>query len=204
MHAFLINSHQLTTYNLPLTTNHPDILHIYPDKSIGIMEIRKVQDFLSRMPLQSAVNTVIIHQAELLTLPAQNAFLKTLEEPPNNSLIYLVSDNPDNLLPTIFSRVQIITSDPAIHQLPENNSSVQLFKLVLSQSIGERVATLESQNFTKETALEFLTDLETSALTNRHFLPFLPQLWNTKKYLLANVNVRLCLGEFFFSLPRQN
>ncbi|HET8671851.1 MAG TPA: hypothetical protein VFM05_14895, partial [Candidatus Saccharimonadales bacterium] len=51
---------------------------------------------------------VIIEHAELLTVEAQNAFLKLLEEPPADTILALTADNPQALLPTILSRVQLL------------------------------------------------------------------------------------------------
>ena len=111
MHAFLIDSSKLTI------DNSFDTLVIKPDISIGIEEVRQIQHFLSRKPTQSDHNTVVIYQAHLLTIPAQNALLKTLEEPPGNSQIYLVTDFPDQLLPTVLSRVQLASNPKS--QIPK-------------------------------------------------------------------------------------
>lgn len=202
MHAFLISDPRSKISDLG--SNNPDVLHVYPDKSIGIAEVRSVQTFLSRKPIQSPVNTVVIHDAELLTIPAQNAFLKTLEEPPANSVIYLVTVSPDNFLPTVLSRVQRLSGPDEVKDHRDFSPSLQLFNQVLSSSLAEKVGLLESKNFTKTAALEFLTDLEQAAVLHPDLLSVLPHLWDTKKLLTANVNVRLSLGDFFFSLPSGN
>lgn len=203
MHAFLITPGQLIAYNLKSATD-PDVLNIHPDKSIGIAEIRQVGTFLSRKPLRSKHNTVVIHEAELLTLPAQNAFLKTLEEPPANSLIYLVSENPDNLLPTVLSRIQLLIETGSRRVERDFTSSLRFFLQLQSSGLTEKVALLDAKNWPRSAALEFLEDLEYAAAVQPEILPFLPGIWTTKKYLLANVNVRLCLGELVFSLPSGN
>lgn len=83
---------------------NPDLLVIDPEKSIGISNVRSLEKFLQRRPYQLPVKTVIITQADKLTLPAQQSLLKTLEEPPAHSQIILLCPNESQLLPTIVSR----------------------------------------------------------------------------------------------------
>ena len=82
----------------------PDWLVIDPEKSIGISAVRSLEKFLQRKPYQAPIKTAIITQAEKLTLPAQQALLKTLEEPPAHSQIILLCPSEEQLLPTIVSR----------------------------------------------------------------------------------------------------
>lgn len=75
-------------------------------KAIGIESIRELEHFLSlKVPSREAVHrVVIIEDAHLLTTEAQNAFLKTLEEPPAGTVFILTSAHEQALLPTIRSR----------------------------------------------------------------------------------------------------
>src|SRR3990170_5837687 len=102
--------HSYLTAVMPQIASGPDILIISPETSIGIGEVRQISHFLSRRPVLSEKNIVIINSAEKLTLPAQHALLKTLEEPPGDAHIYLITTQPESLLPTILSRVHISNS----------------------------------------------------------------------------------------------
>lgn len=75
-------------------------------KAIGIEAIRELEHFLSlKVPSRQAIHrVVIIEDAHLLTTEAQNAFLKTLEEPPAGTVFILTSAQEQALLPTIRSR----------------------------------------------------------------------------------------------------
>ena len=64
----------------------PDVLVIEAEASIGIAEIKKLSRFLSRKPMFKNNKIVFLPHSEQLTIPAQNALLKTLEEPPAHSL----------------------------------------------------------------------------------------------------------------------
>jgi DNA polymerase-3 subunit delta' len=79
--------------------------------SIGVDEVRSLERFLSlKVPSEAKFNrALIIENAQLLTLEAQNALLKTLEEPPLGTFIILTANNTQSLLPTIRSRAQMIT-----------------------------------------------------------------------------------------------
>jgi DNA polymerase-3 subunit delta' len=73
-------------------------------RSIGIDIIREVKEKVSRHPYQAARPAVIVFDAHMATVQAQNSFLKLLEEPPGATLIVMVTEYPDRLLPTIISR----------------------------------------------------------------------------------------------------
>ncbi|HEX7633587.1 MAG TPA: AAA family ATPase [Candidatus Saccharimonadales bacterium] len=79
-------------------------------KAIGIEAIRELEHFLSlKVPTRTAQNRlVIIENAHTLTTEAQNALLKTLEEPPKGTVLLLTATSEQALLPTIRSRVQKI------------------------------------------------------------------------------------------------
>jgi len=84
--------------------NHEDIIYISPEgTSLKDADIIKMQERLKTMPFGER-NIVIIDGADSMTLRAQNRLLKTLEEPPGNSVIILLSENMENLTQTILSR----------------------------------------------------------------------------------------------------
>jgi DNA polymerase-3 subunit delta' len=85
---------------------HGDVLMVEPGESgaIKIDQVRDVVDRASYRPFEGRKRVVIIDQADRLVPEAQNALLKTLEEPPGASVFILVSSRPDVLLPTVRSR----------------------------------------------------------------------------------------------------
>jgi DNA polymerase-3 subunit delta' len=85
---------------------HPDVVLIEPGDS-GTIKIDEVRDVIKRAgyrPFEARRRVVIIDEADALVQAAQNALLKTLEEPPSASVFILVSSMPDALLPTVLSR----------------------------------------------------------------------------------------------------
>lgn len=87
--------------------NHPDIITVTHEKpgSISIDEVRdQVVRDVDIKPYCSPYKIYIIPDAEMMTVQAQNAILKTIEEPPEYAVIMLLTSNIDSLLPTIRSR----------------------------------------------------------------------------------------------------
>jgi DNA polymerase-3 subunit delta' len=89
---------------------HPDFFILRPEsksRRVSIAQVRQLEHSLSRRPHRAALKVALILEAERMCLPpaeAANAFLKTLEEPPDHSLLILTSDRPEQLLPTVRSR----------------------------------------------------------------------------------------------------
>lgn len=93
--------------------NHPDVVQIDlpidektgDEKSaISVEQIRNLRESLQLSSFSGGMRIAIIHHADRMTVAAQNALLKTLEEPRANTLIVLIAESPEGLLQTIRSR----------------------------------------------------------------------------------------------------
>ena len=114
--------------------NHPDTQVVSPSGAwIRIDQIRELQKRIVYRPLEGVRKIVILREAERMNLEAANCLLKTLEEPPAESVLILLTANLDALLPTIRSRCQIIKFNP----LPPNELAVYLNERF---HLGEREA----------------------------------------------------------------
>lgn len=99
----------LETHNLE---NAPDCIRVKPNgNSIKIAQIRNLQSDIVIKPHRK-YKIYIIDKCEKMTVEAQNALLKTLEEPPEYAIIILVTNNKESLLPTIRSRCEVIKFTP--------------------------------------------------------------------------------------------
>jgi len=78
----------------------------------GPMSIRSLIYFLRRRAFQSPFKVAIVSDGQRMNNSAANAFLKTLEEPPSDSVIFLLATGTETMLPTILSRCQKIRFDP--------------------------------------------------------------------------------------------
>ena len=84
--------------------NHEDVIHLQKEKVfLRVDEIKRVQAQLDRKPFGSR-NIAVIEDADFMNEAASNRLLKTLEEPPGDAVLILLSENTENLLPTIRSR----------------------------------------------------------------------------------------------------
>ena len=91
--------------------NHPDVILVQATKrkTIGVDDIRtQIQQDIDIKPYQYRYKIYIVENADTMTLQAQNALLKTLEEPPDYGIIFLLSSNYNRFLPTILSRCAIL------------------------------------------------------------------------------------------------
>ena len=92
---------------------HPDVHLLSPDGTeIKIDQVRAAQSELSLKPFEGQKKVLIVDSTEAMNDASQNAFLKTLEEPPGDSLIILITAMPQSLLPTIRSRCQELKFQP--------------------------------------------------------------------------------------------
>ena len=96
-----------------LAGSHPDVHTISTDaRSISVEEIRALRDELAMRPFEGGRHVAIIQQADKMTAQAQNALLKTLEEPIGDVVFFIITDQPGAMLPTIVSRCQRIRFSP--------------------------------------------------------------------------------------------
>lgn len=176
------------------------------NSSIKIEEIRELKQKLFLKPFQGEKKAIIIYNAENLTIEAQNACLKILEEPPEDTLILLVTPNENLLLPTIISRCEIVRLKFEAPLLTAD------CKLLASMDLGEKFALAENltkkidkeekledtrkraENFVKNLAENYMKSDEKIKKEN------LITLSQTLKNIKSNLNIRLTLENCFINL----
>ena len=150
---------------------HPDLFIIekLEDRSLISKEqiSRELEPWLALKPYRAQRRVAIIRDAQLMSLEAANALLKTLEEPPGYALIILISDD-DNLLETIISRCQVVRFFP----LPEKD----ITEYLLAQGIDREKASWAAQLgqgsvsralcFAQEEGLEQIWDTVVAIITD--------------------------------------
>lgn len=196
----------------------PDLIRLEGVNSIGIDEIRQLEHILALKPHSYPPKVAIIEEGEKLTPEAQNALLKTLEEPPRQTVVILASQNMEVFQPTLISRCQIIQlpSKPQIHlqegEIKKYNSELDS---ILSSSIGERLIFAEKfktkseaiyfceiQTFLwRELLLQKVQERKGKLLTNE-IVRVLKEIQKIKKYLQSNVNVRLAIENLLLAFPQ--
>ena len=107
-----------------LNGNHPDIIWVKHEKSssIGVDDVRsRLNGDVAIKPYSGKYKVYIIDEANLMTAQAQNAILKTIEEPPEYAVIILLTQNADMMLPTILSRCVRIDLKPVSGEVIVNH-----------------------------------------------------------------------------------
>ncbi len=112
---------------------HPDFILVEPlKKEIQISQIRDLGLRLSAKPYSASFKSAIIDQAHSMSPEAQSCFLKTLEEPKGKTILILITEYPERLLPTILSRVQKIKFYPV--------KEVEIRDYLISQGLSDKAA----------------------------------------------------------------
>lgn len=151
--------------------SHPDVITVTPGKplspdvktglqGIPVDEIRHVISLAGQHTFAGGCRVIIIEHAEKMNQPAQNALLKTLEEPIASTVFMLLTDAPETLLPTIISRCRALKMHPwpddvvlsalAKHGVPRDMAQRALG--VCGGSIGTAIAVAADEEFWKRRA----------------------------------------------------
>jgi len=203
--------------------NHPDFFLLEDPSSIKIAHIRELQHQLALKPYSAPLKVAFINEADKLTLPAQHALLKTLEEPPEASVIILTAPQKEVLLPTIVSRCQIIQIPNERIDLDQAifNDQLSILNLTLSSTPGQRLLIAEKTAVNREQTMAFCqnqlelwrlimqqkagilktTQKTVSELSWLEIVRIIKQIQLSLHFLKQNVNPQLVVGNVLLSYP---
>ena len=134
------------------TGTHPDLTIIRPDgRWIKVEQIRGVLEQVALAPFGSGERVILIEEAQHLGPAAANAFLKTLEEPPQRCTFFLIAPTAGSLPATIVSRLQRLTFPPRGLTAPAAAAEAETFLAPLSRRGAVRTGLMNAlQNVAKE------------------------------------------------------
>lgn len=122
--------------HLMAESTHPNVLSLNAyEHKVGIDDIRQLEQQMWQTSVFDKAKIAIIHGVDLLSIAAQNALLKTLEEPPKSAFFILSVDNLSGVLATIMSRVQ------RLRHVPQKATQQQQIIHWLQQQLGEQSPT---------------------------------------------------------------
>lgn len=153
-----------------LSGNHPDIIYVRHEKpaSIGVEDIREqLTGDISIRPYNGKYKIYIIQDAEKMTVQAQNAILKTIEEPPEYAVILLLTANEQIFLDTIRSRCVLLSLKPVpdqqvkqylMEELQVPDYQADICVAFAQGNIGKAVRLASSEDFSaiKASAMQLL------------------------------------------------
>ena len=122
-----------------LSDTHPDVHTVLPEKgkqTIGVNILRDVLAEVGVKSFEASAKVLVFPEAERMTPAAHNCLLKTLEEPPQDTVFFLITEQPGSMLPTIVSRCRVIR----FHPLSQEDCEKRLTALGLSPVDAKRRA----------------------------------------------------------------
>lgn len=201
-------------FSWELKPNSAELTIINQDlDSISIKEIRNLIGELSFASRMGKKRAILLLSADQLSLPAQHAFLKSLEEPPKKTLLVLATTSPQELLTTIASRCQLYQTSPKTQNQGSNKEEkaqknhlpellIQLTqdpnKITYSQII-DLVAEYKSRDEAMQLTTQFLFWLQLKTPKKPQTIKLQQLLLEGLNQLKGNVNPRLVLEDCFFS-----
>ena len=142
---------------------NPDIYHVEREKengklkkTLGIEPIRKAVKDAQIKPFNAPHKVYIIDEGDLMTPEAQNAFLKTLEEPPSYAVFIIIVNNSASLLQTVLSRAELIhfppvsdkiTEEYLLKKYPEERNRIEFLAKYCGGIPGEAEKIIENESF---------------------------------------------------------
>lgn len=217
MQSFILQSpaqQKITDYLFSFYQDHAidrfDQIDISEEGSLGIETVRVIQKSLFLKPYKGNYKALVIHHADTLTVEAQNALLKVLEEPPPHVFLFLISTSIKNFLPTILSRCRLVSFEKEQHPVPsDKNKQYEEIVRCIFGSVSDKLALAESVSAKKENQLawyeECISFLREEMLKNPHqsrevvlLLESIQQAYQTIQ--TTNVSPRLILEHTFLTI----
>lgn len=189
--------------NFHFTPNHPDLLYFPYDSKLGISEARKIKMHFSLKPYCAKGRAVVLEDASNLTHEAQNALLKTLEEPPENAILILAAPSDAKFLPTILSRCKIVILPSSIHH-PYSSKLTSDIEMLLKADIEQRFEYIEKLKDRKEFlhAMVFYFHKNLRSRLTSGNTEFVKELLQSEQWANQNVNIRAILEYLMLVMPK--
>ena len=185
-----------------------DSTFIDKEKSIGIEDVRIVLPSFYISPRSSPGRAVIFYNFDKATPEAQNALLKSFEEPPPHTYMIAETQSVDQILPTLSSRSQVIS---LINQTPSpKDSQLKNLQILIQSKPGAKISFITDHIKTRQDALQFIDDsiislrsgIVSSSLQidKKGLASILSRFTKARNFTDGNVNFRLTLEVLLLGL----
>jgi DNA polymerase III subunit delta' len=184
-----------------------DIYTLEAEKQLGIAEVRKLSEKIFLKPIQGDKKIIVVEAFFGVTVEAQNAFLKVLEEPPQSTYIFILSSE-NYFLPTINSRAELVALDKGVTlTIEEEKSYSNILENLKTTDVGYKMKLAEDLSKDKNETLLFLEKFIVflrNEMVKEEAGKFKKIIEVTDKYYgemkKSNVNLRLSLENLFLNL----
>lgn len=182
-----------------LSGNHPDVLLVGPEgkQALGIDQVRPLKEELAKSPVESSRRFFFINEAQKLTLSAANGLLNLLEEPVAPVVTILITNNSDQILPTVRSRTQVINFDNG--EKPSGKTAMLLENGFSKDEIDE-LGNLEKRDQEIKYFYQEMLEHNSLALVSAHKLSENAKLVSEQRYILVRLKL---LAEHDLNDPRK-
>ena len=222
MHSFLISSKdrdealkKATSLCSQERIDKIDVEFINFEKLVGIEDIRAVQKKIYLKPIKSDIKAIVLAAFNGMTVEAQNATLKILEEPPNNTIILLLVETDWQVLPTILSRCKNITIDDKREKFSkkEGDQIVEVLSSLSTSGVGKRLKLAQDFGKSREEAIAWLEkmiiifrkniieEINEDTAFEKNKIKILQKMQDTHTIIkTTNINQRFALENLFLSI----
>lgn len=206
LNTVIPQNHTIQQANSIIESNYIEINKTL--SNISIETVRELTASLSYGSYEGKLQVVVIYALDKASIPAQNALLKLLEEPPQNTLIFLTVDTTDAVLSTILSRTNVLRlskNDIQKHDF-DISKYISIYNEISSYSYRQAID-LANEYSERPLALELVKSLSqiahkelgTKPIVNKNCLY---ALVSAQQRLEQNVNTKLVLEQLFFTLKK--
>ncbi len=189
---------------LDIRKNHPDLLYFPIESKHGIETAREIKKHFSTKPFQLKGKAVVLEDAANLSSEAQNAILKTLEEPPVNAILILGASSDAKLLPTILSRCQIIRIKGIGYRGVGDIDSLKDIEQLLKSTTQERFEFIEKTK-DREELLKLIIQYfhhNLDKFSDKENINLIKELVKAERLSAQNVNIRAILEYLMLVIPQ--
>lgn len=171
-----------------LSGNHPDVLLVEPEgkQTLGIDQVRPLKEELAKSPVESSRRFFFINEAQKMTLSAANGLLNLLEEPVAPVVTILITNNSDQILPTVRSRTQIINFD---NGEKSTGKTALLLENGFSKSEIEELGNLDKLDQAIKYFYQEMLEHNSLALVSAHKLSENAKLVSEQRYILVKLKL---------------
>lgn len=190
-------------------TNHPDLLYFPYDSKLGVEQAKKIKGHYSLKPYSAKGRIVVLEDGGQLTIEAQNALLKTIEELPKEALFIIGAHSDAKFLPTILSRCEIIyIQNPTSQANPTSEVGYEDIEKLLNSTIEQRFEFIEKLKEKEEFLHALIKYFHRQLQASTHPRPglerlnqFLKELLQAEQWADHNVNIRAILEYLMLVMP---
>lgn len=185
-----------------ITNPHPDLLFITDGEKLGIEQAKIIKEHFVYKPMVAKGKVAVVESADNMTLEAQNALLKTIEELSENSLLILGANTDAHFLPTVLSRLEITNIQDTDNQ-PETNKFADDIERLLNSNMQERFEYIEKLKDKNEflNALTYHFRQKLLEKPDTKLAKFLGELISANEWAAQNVNIRGILEYLMIIMP---